>query len=169
MRHAALLGVAFCLTLFAVTTSAVAQDATQPAPAPTAAQPNATPGQAAKPKTAKPTTAKPADWTGTWSGSVAQIGRAKPFTLEVTLSGKTGRTSYPDDHCAGKLVRAGTSGNYAFFTETITDGKLDSATGKGCLDGSLTLVKDGNGLVANWMTAHDGKAIVAYGTLVPRN
>lgn len=163
MRHTALLGVAFCLTLFAVTSGAVAQDATQPAAAePAAAQPNAAPA-------AKPKAAKPAEWTGTWSGSVAQVGRAKPFAFELTLSGKTGKTGYPDDHCTGKLVRAGASGNYAFFVETITEGKLDSATNKGCLDGSLTIMKDVNGLVIGWMATHDGKAVVAYGTLVPRN
>ena len=126
MRHTALLGVAFCVSLFAVTSGAVAEDATQPAPAaaPAAAQPSATPA-------AKPKAAKPAEWTGTWSGSVAQVGRAKPFAFEVTLSGKTGKTGYADDHCTGKLVRAGASGNYAFFVETITEGKLDFSDREG--------------------------------------
>jgi hypothetical protein len=156
MKHATILGVAFCLAFAAAIGVAAAQDAAQPA----APQPNAAP--------AKPAKAKPADWTGTWSGSLAQVGRAKPFAFQVTLSGKTGASSYADDNCAGKLARAGTSGGFAFFTETITSGKLDPATGKGCLDGSLTVVKDaGGGLIMTWMAAYGGKAIVAYGTLAP--
>ena len=171
MRRVALFGMALGLGLSTAITGAMAEDAAQPAPAPAAAtQPAPTPKAApVKPKKAVAKPAKPADWTGTWSGPIAQVGRAKSFAFEVTLAGKTGQSSYPDDHCSGKLVRAGTSGNYAFFTETITTGKLDSATGKGCLDGTLTFVKDGSGLVMTWMAARNGKAIVAYGTLVPRN
>jgi hypothetical protein len=169
MRRAAFFGVALCLGLSTAATGALAQDAAQPAAQPAAAaQPAPTP-KAAPVKAKKAKVTKPAEWTGTWSGPVAQVGRAKSFAFEVTLAGKTGQTSYPDDHCSGKLVRAGTSGNYAFFTETITTGKLDAATGKGCLDGTLTFVKDGSGLVMTWMAARNGKAIVAYGTLVPRN
>ena len=172
MRRAALLGVAICLGLSVPTTGALAQDAAQPAAAatPAATTPAAPTPQAAPVKVKKPkVAAKPAEWTGTWSGSIAQVGRAKPFAFEVTLAGKTGKSSYPDDRCAGNLVRAGATGNYAFFTETITSGKLDATSGKGCLDGSLTFVKDGSGLVMTWMAARNGKAIVAYGTLVPRN
>lgn len=159
MKHAVILAVAVGLALPAAATVALAQDAAQPDAAPAAMpQPKAAPAKSAK--------AKPADWTGTWSGSLAQVGRAKPFAFMVTLSGKTGRSSYADDHCAGKLVRAGSSGDYAFFMETITEGKFDAATSKGCIDGSLTFLKDAGGsLVMTWMAAHDGKAIVAYGTL----
>ncbi len=157
MKQAAFLAVAFCLAFSAATGVVAAQDAAQP----TAAQPEAAP---AKPAKAKP--AKPADWTGTWSGSLAQVGRAKPFAFQIALSGKTGTSSYADDNCAGKLARAGTAGGFAFFTETITSGKLDPATGKGCLDGALTMVKDaGGGLILTWTAAYGGKAIVAYGTL----
>jgi hypothetical protein len=160
MKYAALLSVAFCLAFSAAIGVVAAQDAAQP----TAPEPQAAP---AKPAKAKP--AKPADWTGTWSGSLAQVGRAKPFAFELTLSGKTGATSYPDDHCTGKLARAGTSGGFAFFTETITEGKVDPATRKGCLDGTLTMVKDeGGSLIMTWMAAYGGKAIVAYGTLAPK-
>jgi hypothetical protein len=157
--------MALCLALPPVmTTVAMAEDAAQA----NAPQPNAAPADTATAKPVKAKPAKPADWTGTWSGTLAQIGRAKPFAFEMTLAGKTGNTSYADDHCTGKLVRAGTSGSYAFFTETITAGKLDPTTMKGCLDGSLTLLKDAGGsLVISWTAAHDGKAIVAYGTLAP--
>jgi hypothetical protein len=142
---------------FAVTLGvAAAEDASQ------------TPQPAAAPKATKAKPANAADWSGTWSGALAQVGRAKPFAFQVTLSGKSGSSSYADDHCAGKLTRAATSGGYAFYTEAISDGKFDAATGKGCIDGSLTLVKDAGGsLIATWMAAYNGKAIVAYGTLAP--
>jgi hypothetical protein len=159
MKYAASMAVASCLAFLAATGVVAAQDAAQP----TAPTPKAAP---AKPAKAKP--AKPAEWTGTWSGSLAQVGRAKPFAFKITLSGKTGASSYADDNCAGKLARAGTAGDYAFFTETITSGKLDPATGKGCLDGALTMVKDASGgLILTWTAAHAGKAVVAYGTLAP--
>ena len=161
MRRTALVRIAVGLALSVAPAVADAQSAPQPSAAPTTAT---TPKA---PKAAPAKAAKTDPWTGTWSGSVAQVGRGKPFAFSVTLAGKTGKTSYPDDRCTGKLTRAGTSGNYAFFTETITEGKLDPTTMKGCLDGSLTLVKDVSGLVMSWTTTHDGKAIVAYGTLAP--
>ena len=162
MRRTAFAGIAVGLALSVVPAVADAQSAPQPSAAPTT-----TTTPKAAPKTTPAKTAKTVPWTGTWSGSVAQVGRGKPFAYSVTLEGKGGKTAYPDDHCAGKLTRIGTSGNYAFFTETITEGKLDPTTMKGCLDGSLTLVKDVSGLVMSWTTTHGGKAIVAYGTLAP--
>ncbi len=165
MKPSTRLGFAFCLALCAATTVAMAQDAAPPGAAPAAA-PKAAPAKIVKAKPTKP--AKPAEWTGTWTGSLVQVGRAKPFAYMVTLAGKTGRSSYADDHCTGKLVRVGTSRDYAYFTETIATGKLDPATQKGCLDGSLTLMREaGGGLIASWTAAHDGKAIVAYGALLP--
>ena len=165
MRRAALVGVAVCLAVFAGPAVSAAPTASQPdASQPAAAQPTAAQPDAVQPK-AKTTKAKVADWTGTWSGPVTQVGRAKPFAIEVTLAGKTGTTNYPDEHCKGKLVRTGTSGDYAFFIETITEGKLDPASKHGCLDGSLTLLKSPAGLVMSWMAANEGKAIVAYGSL----
>ena len=167
MRRAALVGVAVCFAVFAGP-AVLAAPASQPdASQPVAAQPDVAPPKAAPPKAAPPKAAKPkvADWTGTWSGPVTQVGRAKSFAIEVTLASKTGTTNYPDEHCKGKLVRTGTSGDYAFFIETITEGKLDPASKRGCLDGSLTLLKSPGGVVMSWMAANDGKAIVAYGSL----
>ncbi len=165
MKRSALVAIAAGLALSVASAAALAQDAPQPAAAPTPAtqQPKAAPMAAPK----KAPMAKTESWTGTWSGALAQVGRSKPFAFKVTLSGRTGSSSYPDDHCAGKLARVGTSGTYAFFTETIGQGKFDPATKKGCVDGSLTFVQDASGLVVTWMAAHDGQAIVAYGTLTP--
>ena len=115
-----------------------------------------------------PKTTASTDLTGSWTGPINQVGRATPYAIDITLAGKTGQTSYPDQHCTGKLTRVGSSGDYLFFIETITDGKFDPTTKAGCLDGSMTLQRDGTGLVIAWMTAHDGKAIVAYGALAAK-
>lgn len=135
--------------------------------APAATTSTTTGGAVAPPKvTAKPVAST--DVTGTWTGSLAQPGHPASYTINLTLTGKSGQTSYPDQHCTGKLTRVGSSGDYLFFIETITDGKFDPTTKAGCLDGSMTLQRDGTGLVIAWMTAHDGKAIVAYGALAAK-
>ncbi len=171
MKRAALVAIAVGLAVSVTSAAALAQDAPQPAAAtqqpaatPKAPQMKASPNKA----TAKKATAKKAGpWSGSWSGSLVQVGRSRPFAFQVTIAGKKGSSSYPDDHCTGKLARVGTSGTYEFFTETITQGKFDPATKRGCVDGSLTFIKDTNGLVVTWVAAHAGQAIVAYGTLAP--
>jgi hypothetical protein len=104
---------------------------------------------------------------GTWSGPLNQVARAKQFTLTLKLDGKTGTSTYPDAHCSGKLTRAGTVGDTVFYSETITEGKLDAATKAGCVDGNFTLIQSGTGLVAGWLGTYDGKPIVVYGVLAP--
>jgi hypothetical protein len=126
-----------------------------------AAPPN---GTAAKPSTNK----APVDLSGSWSGSVDQVGREKSYTMDITLAGKTGQTDYPDQNCAGKLTRVAVSGGYAFFTETITRGKFDAATKAGCLDGSMTIQRESEGIVMAWMTTYAGRPIVAYGSLMAK-
>jgi hypothetical protein len=156
-----LAGVALCVAILAASAAVVAGTATAtaaPAAGATAAPQKPPPKVVAKAGTA-------AEWTGTWAGSLTQPGHPKSYAINVTLAGKTGQTTYPGQNCTGKLTRVGTSGDYAFFTEIITTGKFDPATKAGCLDGSFTLQKDGGKLVMAWMTAHDGKAIVAYGSL----
>jgi hypothetical protein len=111
---------------------------------------------------------KPGNLTGTWTGPLAQVGQTKQHPITITISGKTGTSSYPDQHCAGKLTRVGSTGDYAYFTETITEGKFDPTSKSGCLDGSMTLVRAGGSLVLGWVAAYDGTPIVAYGSLLPR-
>jgi hypothetical protein len=161
MKRLAITGIALCVAFSAASAvTVVAQDTTI---APAATDTPAAPAKTKPVKAAKPTA--PADWTGSWTGSVAQVGRASPYAIAITLAGKAGTTNYPGQTCAGKLTRVGTSGDYAFFVETITAGKFDPATKAGCLDGSLTLQKSGSGLVMTWMTAYNSKVIVAYGSL----
>ncbi len=102
---------------------------------------------------------------GTWSGGLNQVARAKQFNVALTLDGRRGTSTYPDEHCSGKLSRIGTSGDTVAYAETITQGKFDATKNTGCLDGTYTLVHGDNGLVVGWLGAHDGKPIVAYGVL----
>ena len=111
------------------------------------------------------TAATGGDWTGKWSGQIIQVGRSKAYVLNITFSGKGGTTSYPDSNCTGTLARTGASGDYVFFTETITQGKFDAVAKTGCLSGSVTMVKAGPSIVMGWVAAHEGKPIIAYGTL----
>jgi hypothetical protein len=161
MKRPPLAGVVLCVAILAASAAGAAGTTTTTAAPATGAA--ASPQKPPLKVVAKAGAA--AEWTGAWTGSLTQPGHPKSYAISVTLAGKTGQTTYPDQNCAGKLTRVGTSGNYAFFTETISTGKFDPATKAGCLDGSLTLQKDGGKLVMAWMTAHDGKAIVAYGSL----
>jgi hypothetical protein len=140
-------------------TTAPLPDATAPAPAPMA-----------KPKPKPKKVAAPAvqPWTGSWTGTVQQVGRAAAYPIEITLTAKGGETAYPGQNCAGKLTKLGSSSDYAAFVETIGTGKFDPATKAGCLDGSLTIARNPDGIVMSWVTGYGGKAIVAYGTLMPK-
>ena len=158
-------GSAFCALFLAALVSPTVQAA-----APTATNTSAATGTASsKAKLAKTATSVAvAPWTGSWTGSIEQVGRGSPYPIEITLTAKGGKTSYPGQNCVGKLVRVAASGDYAFFLETITSGKLDPTTKAGCLDGSLTLHKGSDDLVMTWMTGYNDKAVVAYGSLQPK-
>ena len=158
-------GSAFCALFLA----ALAGPAVQAAAPAATDKSTATSAASSKPKLAKTATSvAAAPWTGSWTGSIEQVGRGSPYPIEITLTAKGGETSYPGQNCVGKLVRVAASGDYAFFLETITSGKLDPATKAGCLDGSLTLHKGSAGLVMTWMTGYNDKAVVAYGPLQPK-
>jgi hypothetical protein len=113
-----------------------------------------------------PAAAAPPDNTGNWTGKASQVGRAGNYVVTITLTKKDGTTSYPDQQCNGKLTRIGGSGNYVFYAEAITSNKFDPAKKKGCLDGSVTLLRSGNTLIYGWLGAYNDKPIVAFATLV---
>lgn len=140
------------------TTPAPTPDATTTPAVKTAAKP--------KPKPAAKPAAQP--WVGAWTGTVQQVGRAQGYPIEITLTAKGGDTSYPGQNCAGKLTKLGSNADYATYVETITSGKFDPASKAGCLDGSLTIERSADGVVMSWMTGYGGKAIVAYGALMPK-
>ena len=130
----------------------------------TAQQSNAS----AKPKAAQakstPAQAK-GGVTGAWTGPVTQPG-SKPYSIVMTLQASGGETDYPDLQCGGKLTRAGSSGGYTFFLETITRGRLDQ--GGRCIDGSITVTMAGEQLAWGWVGTHQGKTLVGYASLKRR-
>ena len=84
----------------------------------------------------------------------------------LAIAKKDSTTTYPGQQCAGKLTRIGGSGNYVFYAEAITSNKFDPAKKKGCLDGSVTLLRSGDTLIYGWLGAYTDKPIVAYATLL---
>src|SRR4051794_36085100 len=90
--------------------------------------------------------ATPPDNTGSWTGKATQVGRSGTYTVTVTIGKKDNISAYPDLNCTGKLTRIGGSGNYVYYAEAITNNKFDAAKKKGCLDGSITLLRAGNTL-----------------------
>src|SRR4051794_16474079 len=107
--------------------------------------------------TALPAAAAAPDNTGSWTGKATQVGRAGTYTVTVTITKKDGATIYPEQQCNGKLTRIGGSGNYVYYSEAITANKFDAAKKKGCLDGSITLLRSGNTLIYGWLGAYNDK------------
>src|SRR5579871_3623930 len=91
--------------------------------------------------------ATPPDNTGTWTGKATQVGRSGTYTVTITIGKKDSLSAYPDLNCTGKLTRIGGSGDYVYYAEAITNNKFDAAKKKGCLDGSITLLRAGNTLI----------------------
>lgn len=114
---------------------------------------------------AMPASAAAPDNTGTWVGKASQVGRDRTYTVTVTIGKKEILTAYPDQNCTGKLTRVGSSGNYVFYAEAIVNNKFDATKKKGCLDGSVTLLRAGSSLIYSWIGAYNDKPIVAYATL----
>lgn len=91
---------------------------------------------------------KPLD--GTWKGPVSQVGREGSYPVVLVFTAKGATSSYPDSPCGGVLKRVGTSANFTFYAEEITNGRYDTARGKGCLDGTITLRREGDKLFYSW-------------------
>jgi hypothetical protein len=178
MKHivfaAVALGAAFSVNMARAEDTPPAPDTSVTATPTLDATTPAVKAKATKPKPVAQATAKPAPkpaaqpWVGTWTGNVQQVGRAQGYPIEITLTAKGGETSYPGQNCSGKLVKLGSNADYAAFVETITSGKFDPGTKAGCLDGSLTIERGADGVVMSWVTGYGGKAIVAYGALMPK-
>ena len=113
-----------------------------------------------------PSAAAAPDNTGSWTGKASQVGRPGSYIVTVTLTKKDGTSLYPDQQCNGKLTRVGGSGNYVFYAEAITSNRFDATKKKGCLDGSITLLRSGNTLIYGWLGSYNDKPIIAYATLI---
>jgi hypothetical protein len=165
MKRAIFAGIGLCVALSAAAVVPAGAQDNPPTPADTPARPPA-PAPPPKVKPAmKPAVAAAAPAAAVWTGTINQVGRAQSYAIEVALAAKGGKTTYPGQNCAGTLTKVGSAGDYTFFTESITAGKFDPNTKAGCLDGSLTLKKDGAEMVMTWMSSYNGKAVVAYGSL----
>jgi len=132
--------------------------------------PSTTAPKAAKPPASTtPTAPKPAastSLTGVWTGQVTESGRPKPFAITITVDSKgAAATDYPEQGCAGKLTKIGTSGAFTFYSEKITKGAYDSAKGTGCLDGTVVVTKPGSNLLFSWFGSVDNQPIQASATL----
>ncbi|MFO1183900.1 MAG: hypothetical protein U1E56_03850 [Bauldia sp.] len=106
--------------------------------------------------------------TGTWVGTASQVGRDGGFVVVLTIDARSAQTNYPGDQCVGNLTRVGTAGNFTYYFEQIVRGRFDPATGKGCVDGAITLARAGpERVVFGWFGVADGAAVVAYADLAP--
>jgi hypothetical protein len=160
-------GVALLGTVaFAAAQDAAAPEA-PPADAPAVEAPAAP--VAAKPvvKKVKKAAAKPltSPMFGVWTGNAIQVGRAGGYPVAITISAKGAETDYPNLSCGGTLTKVGAKGDDSFFIETITRGAFDPGSSKGCLSGTVTLVKANEQLIWGWIGTFGGKPVVAYATL----
>jgi len=72
---------------------------------------------------------------------------------------------YADQSCGGTLQKVGEKGSTSFYVETITRGGVDPATGHGCLNGNVILIKSGDALAWGWIGEHKGQALSATAIL----
>jgi hypothetical protein len=107
--------------------------------------------------------------TGSWTGRQTQPGNAdEEYTVNLRFDETGGNSDYPELHCGGRLKRVGAANGYVFFIETITYGRFDPATGKGCVDGSATAARTNDRLAWGWFGTFRGQMITAYSMLGPR-
>lgn len=102
---------------------------------------------------------------GRWAGTVTQPG-LKPYSVVMTLGANGGATDYPELRCSGELTSAGSDGQYLFFIEKISRGRLDQ--GGQCFDGSITVVIAKTELAWGWVGDYDEKTVVAHARLTRR-
>jgi hypothetical protein len=143
---------------------AVAQTPPKPSTAAPAAPTVPKPPAAAAPTAPKPLTLSSAV-VGTWTGQVQQVGRGQAYPISITIDAAGGVTSYSEQGCAGKLTRVSGSGPYGFYAEKITKGGYNSATGMGCLDGTMILTRAGTKLFLSWFGVVDSTLYQASATL----
>ena len=99
---------------------------------------------------------------GVWTGSIEQAG-AQPYRVLLTIGANGFFTQYPELNCNGRLSPVGASGEFAFFTETIEQGRADS--GGSCVDGSITLAITGDRIAYGWFGVYQGELLQARGAL----
>ena len=101
-------------------------------------------------------------FAGVWTGAIEQSG-AQPYRVLLTIGANGFSTQYPELKCSGRLAAVGASGEFAFFTETIEEGRADS--GGSCVDGSITLSITGDRIAYGWFGVYQGEVLQARGLL----
>jgi hypothetical protein len=100
---------------------------------------------------------------GTWVGTLDQNVGSSGYSMVLSLTQQSGQSDYPGLNCGGTWTRVGATGEYTFFAERITHGRIDQ--GGRCLDGTLTVAIEGSSLAVGWFGTHRGKPLVAWGLL----
>ena len=105
------------------------------------------------------------DLSGTWTGKFTQSNQPGAHAVAIDFSKQPITFEYKDQSCGGTLEKVGAKGNASFYIETITKGGIDPATGHGCVNGTITLIRTGDSLVWGWIGEHKGQPLSATATL----
>ena len=116
-----------------------------------------------KPKGKKAALSPDPSITGSWVGTLTQVGNETPYQFEMAITTNSVETKYPDLDCTGKLTRVGSFKSYVYFFEVITKGRADK--GGRCPDGTITVAPQGKDLAVGWFGNVQDTTVVAYGTL----
>jgi hypothetical protein len=103
--------------------------------------------------------------SGNWSGSFKQSNEPGSYAVAIDFAREPATIDYADQSCGGTLEKVGEKGSTSFYVETITRGGVDPATGHGCLNGTVTLIRTGDTLVWGWIGEHKGQALSATAIL----
>lgn len=104
---------------------------------------------------------------GIWSGKMRQVnvGSEQTYPMKLELSGAHGESDYSSLNCGGQLVRIGAANGQTVYSETITRGRVDARTGKGCIDGFIVVQRHELSLILQWSGAYGGQPYVATAVL----
>jgi hypothetical protein len=97
------------------------------------------------------------------TGSWRSLAGTSSYDVVLTISGDEAETRYSELNCTGKLTRLWASDKYAFYAETITEGRADK--GGKCTDGLITIMRAGDHLALAWVGVVDDKPSTAHGLL----
>ena len=105
----------------------------------------------------------PASLNGSWVGEMRQVDvdRETRYPMTLTLSGKTGASTYRQLKCAGTLTKVGeTKTGYVIYQETIKN-----EPGATCIDGIVTVMGDAGKVILGWYAAFQGAPSLASAVL----
>ncbi|MCX5479667.1 hypothetical protein OSH08_11675 [Kaistia geumhonensis] len=103
--------------------------------------------------------------SGQWTGSFKQSNEPGSYAVAIDFAREPAAIDYADQSCGGTLEKVGEKGATSFYVETITRGGVDPATGHGCLNGNVVLMRTGDTLLWGWIGEHKGQAFSATAIL----